>query len=50
MNFESAPFKLTAEFVQVMCGTESQYFALYKSLLLQAFLAIRQHKEEVCLE
>ena len=49
MNFESAPFKLTSEFVQVMCGTGSQYFALYRSLLLSAFLAIRQHKEEVCI-
>ena len=30
-----------------MCGTNSEYFLLYRKLLLQAFIAIRHHKEEV---
>jgi phosphatidylinositol kinase/protein kinase (PI-3 family) len=30
-----------------MCGTSSEYFAMFRSLLLQAFLALRRHREEL---
>ena len=34
MNFESAPFKLTQEFVDVMGGLDSSVFAVCFSLFL----------------
>jgi phosphatidylinositol 4-kinase B len=30
-----------------MCGTRSEYFETFRFLLLQAFLALRRHKEEL---
>ena len=43
MGFESAPFKLSEELIQVMGGTDSEMFAYYKILLLQGFLELRKH-------
>ena len=43
MGFESAPFKLSEELIQVMGGTDSEMFAYFKILLLQGFLELRKH-------
>jgi phosphatidylinositol 4-kinase len=47
-GFETAPFKLTREFVAVMGGRESDMFHYYKVLLVQGFLTVR--KEHSALE
>lgn len=43
MGFESAPFKLTYEMVEVMEGTDGEMFGYFKILLLQGFLEVRKH-------
>ncbi len=35
LGFESSPFKLTPEFVDVMGGVDSDMFAYFKILILQ---------------
>lgn len=47
LGFESSPFKLTAEFVEVMGGPESDMFAYFKILMLQGLLAARKHHEKI---
>lgn len=47
INFESAPFKLTEEYVEVMGGSSSKLFQTYKKLCLRAFLAVRRHKQRI---
>lgn len=47
-KFERSPFKLTTEMVQVMGGKDSQYFRRFRSLCVQAFLAIRPHSTQIC--
>jgi len=42
MNFETAPFKLTDEFVEVMGGPTGEMFVLYKKLILQGFITVRK--------
>ena len=49
LQFETAPFKLTREMVDIMGGYESDLFAYYKVLMLQGFLALRQHSAEFVL-
>jgi len=44
IGFESAPFKLTEEFIQVMGGEEnSEMFDYFKILLIRGFLEARKH-------
>merc|ERR1719384_904016 len=44
IGFESAPFKLTVEFIQVMGGEEnSEMFDYFKILLIRGFLEARKH-------
>jgi len=43
LNFESCPFKLTNEFVQVM-GSEFNYFTL---LVIRGFLEARKHAHKI---
>ena len=44
IGFESAPFKLTEEYIQVMGGEEnSEMFDYFKILLIRGFLEIRKH-------
>jgi phosphatidylinositol 4-kinase len=45
MNFESSPFKLTSEFVEVM-GAEFSYF---KMLFIRGFLELRKHAHKLLL-
>jgi hypothetical protein len=51
INFESAPFKLTREFLEVMDsdadGLPSESFNYFKVLVIQGFLAARKHAERI---
>lgn len=53
VNFESAPFKLTREMLEVMDsdseGTPSELFDYFKVLMIQGFLAARRHSDRLCL-
>ena len=53
VNFESAPFKLTRELLEVMDsdpeGRPSELFDYYKVLLIQGFLAVRRHSDRITL-
>lgn len=53
VNFESAPFKLTRELLEVMDsdseGRPSELFDYYKVLLIQGFLAARKHADRIML-
>lgn len=40
LNFESAPFKLTNEYLQIM---EEEYFEYFKLLILRGFLELKKH-------
>lgn len=40
-SLETAPFKLTAEMVDAMGGTQSEYFKAYVIFLIQGFLALQ---------
>ncbi|KAF1320189.1 Atypical/pi3k/pi4k protein kinase, partial [Globisporangium splendens] len=42
-SLETAPFKLTAEMVEAMGGTQSEYFKAYVIFLIQGFLALQTH-------
>ena len=42
MNFEAAPFKLTADFVSVLGGKDSRLFSYYRSLCIRGFMALRK--------
>ncbi|XP_068207877.1 phosphatidylinositol 4-kinase beta [Palaemon carinicauda] len=47
LGFESSPFKLTQELVEVMGGESSDMFAYFKILLLQGLMAARKHNEKI---
>ncbi|XP_039261077.2 phosphatidylinositol 4-kinase beta-like [Styela clava] len=47
LGFESSPFKLTEEFVEVMGGLDGDMFAYYKILILQGLIAARKHMEKI---
>ncbi|KAK8739035.1 hypothetical protein OTU49_003802 [Cherax quadricarinatus] len=47
LGFESSPFKLTQELVEVMGGENSDMFAYFKILLLQGLMATRKHSEKI---
>ncbi|CAH1773493.1 unnamed protein product [Owenia fusiformis] len=47
MGFESASFKLTQEFVEVMGGEGSDMFEYFKILLLQGFVSSRKHMDKI---
>jgi len=53
VNFESAPFKLTREMLEVMDsdseGRPSELFDYFKVLLIQGFLAVRKHSDRITL-
>merc|ERR1712176_1245676 len=48
-GFESAPFKLTADFVDVMGGPDSHYFRMFSELCCRTFLTLRRHCFEITL-
>lgn len=47
LGFETSPFKLTPEFVEVMGGKESPMFFEFKTLLLQGLIAARKHMDKM---
>merc|ERR1719188_1928758 len=47
LGFESSPFKLTPEFVDVMGGVDSDMFAYFKILILQGLVAARKHSDKL---
>ncbi|CAN7989076.1 unnamed protein product [Ixodes hexagonus] len=47
LGFESSPFKLTQEFVDVMGGLDSNMFNYFKILILQGLVAARKHHERI---
>jgi phosphatidylinositol 4-kinase len=49
MNFESAPWKLTADFVGVLGGKDSRLFKYYRSLCVRAFTALRKSAAKITL-
>ncbi|KAI9318972.1 hypothetical protein BX666DRAFT_1921765 [Dichotomocladium elegans] len=49
ITFESSPFKLTTEMVQVMGGgTDEQAFRQFSELVIKAYLASRPFAERIC--
>ncbi len=49
MNFESAPWKLTTDFVGVLGGKDSRLFKYYRSLCVRAFAALRKSAAKITL-
>ncbi|PWN26051.1 hypothetical protein BDZ90DRAFT_281021 [Jaminaea rosea] len=47
MHFEPYSFKLTAEFIEVMGGIDSQGYKLFSELVVKAFLAARPYVDEI---
>ncbi|VDK85911.1 unnamed protein product [Litomosoides sigmodontis] len=47
LGFETSPFKLTGELVDVMGGVDSDMFGYYKILILKGLLATRKHYEQI---
>lgn len=45
LNFESAPFKLTEEYIKIMDGVNSGMYIYFKSLFLRGLMAIRRHMD-----
>lgn len=45
MNFESAPFKLTKEYIDLLGGIDSPLFHMFEDLFLRGFLALQKHLE-----
>jgi phosphatidylinositol 4-kinase B len=48
-GFESAPFKLTREFVELLEGPDSHLFGVFRTLCYRTFIALRKHCQEVLL-
>lgn len=47
LGFETSPFKLTPEFVEVMGGLGSDMFEYYKILILQGLVSARKHMDRI---
>merc|ERR1711871_424209 len=47
MNFESAPFKLTSEYVSLMGGPHSSIFHHFRELVIKGFLAARRNADKI---
>jgi phosphatidylinositol 4-kinase B len=48
-GFESAPFKLTREFVELLEGTNSHLFRTFRELCFKTFIALRRRCMEIIL-
>lgn len=42
-KFETAPFKLTGEYIELMGGFDSECYCYYEALLIKGFLQLRKH-------
>lgn len=47
LNWESAPFKLTRDYTEVLGPREGGAFSIFRSALVKAFLAARQNIEAI---
>ena len=47
MNFESSPFKLTQEYIDLMDGVDSDLFEYFKSLLTAGLLEVRKNLDDL---
>jgi len=47
INFESSPFKLTREYVEVMEGEDSECFSYFKMIFIRGFLEARKQLNKV---
>lgn len=47
VNFETAPFKLTQEYLDLMDGPESDKFEFFKSLMVRGFIEIRRNLDDL---
>ncbi len=47
LGFESSPFKITQEFVDIMGGLQSDMYSYYKILILQGLIAARKHMDKL---
>jgi phosphatidylinositol 4-kinase len=43
VNFETAPFKLTQEYVDLMGGIDSDFFGYFRTLLIRGLLELKRH-------
>ena len=48
-GFESAPFKLTRDFMEVMDGPSSSLFRSFRELCIKSFISLRKHCMEIIL-
>lgn len=46
-TFETSPFKLTKEYVEVMGGVNSEMYEYFKSLMVKAFFEVRKHLDDI---
>jgi len=46
-NFESAPFKMTAEWIELMGGPSSNCFKRFRQLCCDTFMALRKHYHKI---
>lgn len=49
LNFESSPFKLTEEYVELMEGKNSLDYEQFKDLFCEGMMALRKKGDELCL-
>lgn len=49
VGFETAPFKLTQEYIDILGGHQGEPFMRFKSLLVKSFLALRKHADHIIL-
>jgi phosphatidylinositol 4-kinase len=49
IGFESAPFKLTDEFVEVLGGPRSSPFVKFRGMCVRGYAALRQQTEKIVL-
>lgn len=47
IGFETSPFKLTSELVEVMGGPNSDSYAYFRELLFSGMLAVREHYKRI---
>ena len=48
MGFETAPFKFTQEYLEIIGGKDDYMFYYFRSLLFKGFEVLRRHTEEIC--
>jgi phosphatidylinositol kinase/protein kinase (PI-3 family) len=47
LGFESSPFKITQEFVDIMGGLQSDMYHYYKILIFRSLIAARKHVDKL---